>query len=911
MENSSELDVQLLSRFGLQNFRPGQTQVLETVLRGEDCLCIMPTGGGKSLCFQYPALAREGMVIVVSPLIALMKDQVDSLVQRGIPATFINSSLTYNEQLTRCEAMVAGQFNLVYVAPERLRNAGFLEFLSQTRLQLLAIDEAHCISQWGHDFRPDYARIGRFRQRIGNIQTIALTATATTTVRDDIIEVLGLRSPKVFVTDFARNNLSLSMVEVRSDAEKDRLLLEFLKRNAGAGIVYSSTRKGCEHIDELLQQSTSRRVAYYHAGLESKERKEIQENFIHGKTEVIVATNAFGMGIDKPDVRFVVHYNLPGSIEAYYQEAGRAGRDGLPSNCLMLHGYRDSRIQEFFIENAYPSPAIVEAVYEYLRGIDADPIEMTLQDIKDDLHLPVGVECIRVCENLLEKAGVLERMDVAQNLASIRINSQLPTTVELIPREARNQRRVVRALEKIVGDLRNERIYFHLGAIIQQTGLGIEAFNRAIRAINQLDVFDYVPPFRGRAVHMRERSRPFAQLNIDFKELDRRKEAEYARLNQIMDLARTNKCRQVAILKYFGDPDQTVCTKCDNCSMQGHTPSTPFDSANSGSLYAIQVVISGAVRVNGRAGRNIIAQMLAGSRAKKVKQLGLDKLSTFGLLNGLTLDEIASLINTLIDGQLLIQEDIQKFRPVIKPSELGQQVIKGLRIPDLDRLLDRAFRDRLNHCFKDKRPFLPNSDSTINNRDRDAVNEARVGTHQPANIPEVKPSLDRAEPIASHVVGTGDDALRVEYITDIRLDLQSDAECSSQPALDVVSAGSLRSNPSFSLSPESHPLPFELNRHTPSYYWSWHLLSSGFDLATVCRIRNIDEDNLISDLIRSREIGLPIDLSWLASIDANLAQASGETEQRFWERLDRLGSSRISPKLKLLLAKCEPENLQP
>src|SRR3954451_19926895 len=355
-----------LARFKLQSFRPGQRDVIAAILAGDNCLCIMPTGGGKSLCYQLPSIAREGLTLVVSPLIALMKDQVDSLTEIGIAATCINSMLSPAEAYQRMDDMAAGRFDLVYIAPERLRSSLFLEKLREVKVQLLAVDEAHCISEWGHDFRPDYARLGRLRQKLNHPQTIALTATATPDVRRDIVAQLQLSEPKTFITGFSRPNLHFEVEQATGEQHRDQLLINFLRETPGAGIIYSATRKGCEQLVPILSATAGRRVDLYHAGLESDDRRRVQDEFMSGKTPIIVATNAFGMGIDKSDLRFVVHYNIPGTLEAYYQEAGRAGRDGLRSRCLLLFAHRDRRIQEYFIESGYPEPAIVAEVYDFL-----------------------------------------------------------------------------------------------------------------------------------------------------------------------------------------------------------------------------------------------------------------------------------------------------------------------------------------------------------------------------------------------------------------------------------------------------------------------------------------------------------------------------------------------------------------
>src|SRR5918994_1018772 len=355
MSHMEEALAALHKYFGFEEFREGQPEVISAVLEGHDTVVVMPTGGGKSLCYQLPALMREGVTVVVSPLIALMKDQVDALHARGLPATFINSSIDFEEQKARVAGLRQGHFKLVYVAPERFRSNHFVETLQRLQISLFAVDEAHCISSWGHDFRPDYLRLQSFRERIGQPQTVALTATATPYVRADIIEQLKLDEPRAFVSGFDRPNLSL-------------------------GVVYTETRKSVEQITRKLQEARLS-VVGYHAGMTDEERVRAQEEFMSGRTQVIVATNAFGMGIDKPDIRFVVHFHLPGSIEAYYQEIGRAGRDGGQSVCLLLFNYADKRTQDYFIEGSYPPPDMIAKVYETLVSTGQKRIELATREI--------------------------------------------------------------------------------------------------------------------------------------------------------------------------------------------------------------------------------------------------------------------------------------------------------------------------------------------------------------------------------------------------------------------------------------------------------------------------------------------------------------------------------------------------
>src|SRR3712207_4825584 len=354
----------LRNHFAFDDFREGQREVISAILEGHDTVVVMPTGGGKSLCYQLPAMMLEGATLVVSPLIALMKDQVDALHARELPATFINSSIDFEEQKARIQGVRRGAFKLVYVAPERFRSNHFVEALRTAQIALFAVDEAHCISTWGHDFRPDYLRLRGALERIGRPQAVALTATATPYVRADIIEQLALNSPRAFVSGFDRPNLSINVTHTQKEREKiTRIRALAARHEGGSGIIYSSTRKSVEQVASRLKTAGLSVVAY-HAGMEDGARARAQDEFMSGRTQMIVATNAFGMGIDKSDIRFVAHYHLPGSIEAYYQEIGRAGRDGPMSDCELLFNYADKRTQDYFIEGSYPQPELIARTSE-------------------------------------------------------------------------------------------------------------------------------------------------------------------------------------------------------------------------------------------------------------------------------------------------------------------------------------------------------------------------------------------------------------------------------------------------------------------------------------------------------------------------------------------------------------------
>lgn len=402
----------LEEHFGFREFKPGQAEVVASLLEGRDTLAVMPTGGGKSLCYQLPAMVLDGITLVVSPLIALMKDQVDALHRKGLPATMINSTLSPGEQSDRLREMAMGKFKLVYIAPERFRSTAFLESLAKVPIALFAVDEAHCLSQWGHDFRPDYLRLKEALAKLNHPQTAAFTATATPEVRKDILEVLGLREPFVSISGFERPNLSLKVVQCDSSKEKyDRL--QALVTAHRTGIVYCATRKRVEEVSASLAALGVKLVAY-HGGMEDRDREWAQSVFIDRTYDVAVATNAFGMGIDRADVRFVAHFDVPGSIEAYYQEAGRAGRDGEPSECELLFNYADTRTQEFFIEGNNPGAQLITDVYALIRrlcGSQNEGVTISIKDLTDMLHVKNSMQVGSAISHLV-RSSYLERFDV-------------------------------------------------------------------------------------------------------------------------------------------------------------------------------------------------------------------------------------------------------------------------------------------------------------------------------------------------------------------------------------------------------------------------------------------------------------------------------------------------------------------
>lgn len=572
MNTLDQARAKLREKFGYPDFRAPQIRAVQAVLAGRDSLIVLPTGGGKSLCFQVPALVRDGLTLVVSPLISLMKDQVDALDRRGVPAAFINSTLSQADTASRMARAASGELKLLYLAPERLEAGKTVDRLLKIGVSMLAVDEAHCISEWGHDFRPSYRRIGEIRDRLGRPQTVALTATATPEVRADIVRQLELKDPEIVVGGFDRTNLTYHVVATKNQDDKDKAAVQWLREASGAAVVYAPTRKAVERITAVLVKAKLKAVGY-HAGLDEDLRRRTQDAFMKERARVIVATSAFGMGIDKPDVRLVVHHAMPATLESYYQEAGRAGRDGNESTCVLLHMYPDRFTHEFFLSNTHPTRETVEKVWKAMLSVCSSDGLVT-----HNAEALAGVIGNKIGDR---KVSAALRVLSAANVVNIELPSLNQIWVRLLAtpdRISRNligaramDRELLRALWRAIGESIQSGANVDLKTLPRDLG-GPFAI---VSVLDRLQAEQYVAWTRtGGGFRLDPQSRVAKWLPVDWRALESRRLTDLARLNAVERYAQTKTCRRAFVLRYFGDPDaRPTCTSCDRCLGIAQDPS--------------------------------------------------------------------------------------------------------------------------------------------------------------------------------------------------------------------------------------------------------------------------------------------------------------------------------------------------
>ena len=571
IENRETLLHSTLEKFwGYKEFRPGQEQIIHSIMSGCDTLALMPTGGGKSLTYQVPTLAQGGLCIIITPLIALMKDQVDRLKRLGIPAVAIHSGLSFKQIDIALDNCVYGDVKFLYVAPERLATEAFRLRVQRMNVSLLAVDEAHCISQWGYDFRPSYLRIAEIRKLIPDTPVLALTASATDLVAKDIMSHLGFEKPNIIRSSFARPNLSYA---VRHTDDKNEQLLRIINNVQGSGIVYMRSREGCEQLCELLHnQGIS--ASYYHAGLPHAERAMRQEEWTSGRTRIMVATNAFGMGIDKADVRVVVHYTMSDSLESYYQEAGRAGRDGKRSYAVLLVASDDkSKITKRF-EQEFPSLETIKSVYEKV----CDFVQMAVGDglyasMPLNLHEfcrreKIYIGTVMAVMDLLEQNGYMTLTEEMENPAKVMFcvsrDNLYKIRVDRIDLD-----HIIRTILRLYNGIFTEFRAIDERQIAAISGYTEEKVKELLKRMWQMRIIRYIPANSSPMLFFNEERLPTNDLYIAPETYHHRKELMQERFENMVSYSmQQTECRSVVIQRYFGDQEATPCGVCDICLEQ-------------------------------------------------------------------------------------------------------------------------------------------------------------------------------------------------------------------------------------------------------------------------------------------------------------------------------------------------------
>lgn len=562
-----EIDKILKQYWGYSGFRPLQRDIIESVLQKKDTLALLPTGGGKSICFQVPAMAQEGVCIVVSPLIALMKDQVENLRKKGIPAVAVVSGMSRSEIDVALDNCVFGKEKFLYVSPERLSTEIFIERLKRMKVNLLAIDEAHCISQWGYDFRPAYLKIAEIRQFIPTVPVLALTATATKVVEDDIQARLGFISNHVFRKSFERKNLAYVVLY---EEDKFARLLKAVKNVDGSGVVYVRTRKRAKEIAEFLKRNEVA-ADFYHAGLDGAQRAKVQDEWMKDKTRIVVSTNAFGMGIDKPNVRIVVHMDVPESIEAYYQEAGRAGRDEKKSFAVLLFNNNDRNELEHRVDITFPPYNTIRKVYQALGNYLQLPVgsgqgvsfDFDISDFCSSYNLPVA-ETFN-CLKILELQGLISTTE------SIDLHPRIHFTVraeDLYDFQVRNPGLdpLVKLLLRSYEGVFDEFVSINENDLAFKLSVSADRVREKLKLMDQMEIIRYQPAKDKPQLTFLEERLDQKDLYIDREHLANRKIRFEERIRSMLNYAETkNRCRSQMLVGYFGENDTVRCGVCDYC----------------------------------------------------------------------------------------------------------------------------------------------------------------------------------------------------------------------------------------------------------------------------------------------------------------------------------------------------------
>ncbi len=641
--------------FGHKSFRFSQEKIINSILNSENVLAVLPTGAGKSICYQIPSLISENFSIVISPLIALMKDQVDSLNKKENVAAFINSTIEFFEIENILNEISYNKYKILYIAPERLENIIFAERIKELNPTYLFVDEAHCISEWGHNFRPSYRKIKDFIDYLGIKNISAFTATATPEVINDIVEQLKLKEPKIFVEGFERENLHLNVIQIKNKKEK---VVELIHRYKTPVIAYTASRKNAEEVSEYLQLNKIK-SAYYHAGVNPIERKHVQEDFINDKISVIVATNAFGMGIDKKDIRMVIHYNIPSSIENYYQEVGRAGRDGKDSYIFLLFDPNDIKIQQFFISNSYPDKELITKIYNGICNFANVAVGS-----KTDNEIQINADYLStVCNKEISKGLLNATLRILEDGGYIKMLSELdkkyflyfnlpPNKLREITKNLKDefkQKVILLILREYGSALFNLKTKISLQDLALELDSSEEEINEVLISLQKSGIATYEKPIGKNAIKLTQTR--VKHLNLDYKKINDKYFNAQKKLEQMIDYVYTTDCRFKYILKYFGeDVSNYSCNKCDHCNNENQLPEASIQYLQEIIMLTIyEYIESGEEGIK----ENDLINILIG----KTKSEKLKKISTFNVCANHSKSDFLNVIQYLF-SQSLIKRDL-------------------------------------------------------------------------------------------------------------------------------------------------------------------------------------------------------------------------------------------------------------
>ncbi|MBK8945874.1 MAG: RecQ family ATP-dependent DNA helicase [Ignavibacteriae bacterium] len=664
--------------FGFENFRPGQEQIIKDILDKKNVLVIMPTGAGKSICYQLPSIISETYSIIISPLISLMQDQVNSLNQKQKIAAFINSSLDFSESEKVLNELQNSKIKLLFVSPEKLNNINFVQRIKNLKPEFLFIDEAHCISEWGHNFRPSYRNIKNFTQAIEVKNISAFTATATPEVRKDIIEQLQFENPSVHITGFERENISLNVLFDKNKKEK---IAEILRGNKTTAIIYSSTRKHAEQLSQFLnlQKITNE---FYHAGLTNELRRIIQDNFINGRTNIIVATNAFGMGIDKKNIGLVIHYNIPSSIENLYQEFGRAGRDGSESKAILFYSNRDKEIQEFFIQISNPNVEQIKKCYDAI--LDFYKIAV---NSKTEKLLEISNDLIKLIESKeIHKGLIPSIISILEESNYLKLHSQNSLCHFIQIKLSQNDLKkylkgmfnselqdFVIQLIKIFGNsIFNSKVEINFDFLYQNFGYSKRTINEFLFTLNNIGIIEYDKPAFVQKISMLTERVASKNLKLNKAEINKKIQLAENKLDQVLEYVNTDDCRFKFILEYFGEETKNYkCGKCDNCSNKNKNINN--------NEFINEIIIRTFKEFKGSLTENRLIGILKGSSNSNIAR----KISTFENCKHYSIQEIESSIQFLLKKNILKEiNDELVFNPLEELFFVEENEFENVEVQD-------------------------------------------------------------------------------------------------------------------------------------------------------------------------------------------------------------------------------------